>query len=443
MDGKPTFLLINPWIYDFAAFDLYLKPYGLLLLAANLKKTGANIIFLDCMNRKDKYFLENNLVYDKKYGTGKFYYEIIEKPKILDFYPRYYKRYGLPYKEVEERLCEIRDTQKIDGVLVTSIMNYWYLGVFDMIKLVKKFFNNVPIILGGIYATLMYEHASKYSGADFIIPNNNLYLIIKKISEICNVDLNFNFLKNYTMYEEPLFDLYDILDYLVVLLTYGCPFNCSYCASHLLYSGYKIKSLEKVIKSVKENIENFKINDIAFYDDALLFNYSKVLKKFLNGLKKINVRFHTPNGLHIRYITRDVAEDLFEYNFKTLRLSLETISDKLQKETGKIISREEFKNAIKNLLKAGFNYKQIEVYILFGLPSQKFKEIVDTISFVKDCGAVPKIVEYSLIFGTKDFKKFFTQKNIDPLLTNNSLFYLKFTDFTMDDLQKLKELAKI
>jgi len=33
-------LLINPWIHDFAAYDLWAKPAGLLYLASTLKKNG-------------------------------------------------------------------------------------------------------------------------------------------------------------------------------------------------------------------------------------------------------------------------------------------------------------------------------------------------------------------------------------------------------------------
>ncbi len=43
-------------------------------------------------------------------------------------------------------------------------MTYWYLGVKEVIDVVKKY-SKAKIILGGVYATLLSEHA--YSlGAD-------------------------------------------------------------------------------------------------------------------------------------------------------------------------------------------------------------------------------------------------------------------------------------
>lgn len=44
------FLLINPWIYDFAAYDFWLKPYGLLSLGGKLRYLGYSIYYLDLLD---------------------------------------------------------------------------------------------------------------------------------------------------------------------------------------------------------------------------------------------------------------------------------------------------------------------------------------------------------------------------------------------------------
>ena len=49
-------LLVNPWIYDFTAFDLWLKPLGLLYLASHLLNQGYEVELLDCLNRLDPSF---------------------------------------------------------------------------------------------------------------------------------------------------------------------------------------------------------------------------------------------------------------------------------------------------------------------------------------------------------------------------------------------------
>ena len=46
-----NYLLINPPTYDFAAYDLWLKPLGLLCIARILTENGHNVEFIDCMDR--------------------------------------------------------------------------------------------------------------------------------------------------------------------------------------------------------------------------------------------------------------------------------------------------------------------------------------------------------------------------------------------------------
>jgi len=46
-----TVLLINPPVYDFAAYDLFSKPLGLLYLAARLRRAGYTVRLIDCMDR--------------------------------------------------------------------------------------------------------------------------------------------------------------------------------------------------------------------------------------------------------------------------------------------------------------------------------------------------------------------------------------------------------
>jgi len=43
-------LLINPWIYDFAAYDFWIKPLGLLYLGAILRQNRHEIHFIDCLD---------------------------------------------------------------------------------------------------------------------------------------------------------------------------------------------------------------------------------------------------------------------------------------------------------------------------------------------------------------------------------------------------------
>ena len=92
----PTILLINPPIYDFAAYDLFNKPLGLLYLAAILRARGYQVRTIDALDRNFVALDERqSLTPTKPNGTGKYHSEIIEKPQCLGHVPRHYRRYGL------------------------------------------------------------------------------------------------------------------------------------------------------------------------------------------------------------------------------------------------------------------------------------------------------------------------------------------------------------
>jgi len=47
---RKNILLVNPWIYDFAAYDFWLKPMGLLYLGGLLRANNHNVYYIDCLD---------------------------------------------------------------------------------------------------------------------------------------------------------------------------------------------------------------------------------------------------------------------------------------------------------------------------------------------------------------------------------------------------------
>jgi len=434
--NKPCCLLINPWIYDFAAHDFWAKPLGLLYIAAWLRKNNWKIYMIDCLNPHHPQMPFEPQVRSatrKHNGTGKFFRQIIPKPSFLSHVPRNYYRYGLTYRLFLKELSRI---PKPDVILVTSGMTYWYPGVFAVINICKKMWPDVPVILGGIYATVCYEHAVEYSKADFVIKGPaeiTLPSILEKMS--------YPKLECFSDSLYPAFDLLLPLDYVCILTSRGCPFHCAYCASNLLFPTFYQRSPEDVIKEILFWHQKFNIKEFAFYDDALLVNpeqHAIPLFKML-AERKMNANFHTPNGLHARFITSQIAKLMYQAGVRTVRLGLETASLKRYDQK---LTREEFTQAVYYLLEAGFSPKQIGAYILIGLPEQNISEIEETITFVQKLGIIPRLAEYSPIPGTRLFKKAILNSEYDlinePLTHNNSLLPCASKTFSFEVLNRLK-----
>ena len=430
---KHSALFVNPPVYDFSAFDLWSKPYGFLFIVDMFIKNQWEVFYFDFMNRHNQYYQGKN----KKFGCGQYYSQVVEKPEIYKDVPRKYKRFGLPDEVFVEYLEKIR---KIDIVLITCGMTYWYKGVEEVIKTIRKF-TDAKIIAGGIYPSFCPEHA-KNLGVDIVFQGSN----IKDFVSVFNSSTDFHL--KYFDRLFPYWDVYQKLSYLVVRTSFGCPFSCYYCGIKKIYPEYVLRNISDVVEEISKNLMKYNVKDIAFYDDALLCKFKdhleKIIEKIINTWGTLN--FHTPNGIHPKFIDRELASFLKHAGFKTLRLSVETIDEKRMKESSFKLNISEFESAIKNLVDAGFTKDNIGAYILAGLPGQDFNQVMETVKFLKQFPCSIKIAEYSPIPGTIDFeisKKLYPFLPLDePLYQNNSIFPLWTFENKWEKIDYLKNFAK-
>jgi len=365
------------------------------------------------------------------WGRGKYLYEEVEKPMIYKTVPRRYKRYGLPREIFIQALQHLRAP---DFIFITSSMTYWYPGVFETIRLVRKRFPKTKIVLGGIYATLCNEHAREKSGADFVFTG----AIEKQIPElIATMGISEN--RAASIHDiAPDYSLYHRMHYGVVITSRGCPFNCTYCATRILCGEFSTIPLDTIIRQI-ELIKEKTIN-IAFFDDALLYNKSfPDLLRVLIG-KRYVLNLHASNGLHCRYITPDIARLMFEAKFKTIYLSLETTNPIVQTRTGGKVDTEEFMTSVRALLRAGFMPSQIHTYILYGMPDQGDEEVIDSIRLCHDLGVNPHLCEFSPIPDTVEYEKTGFDENTDPLFHNNLFYTWYYTQSHTALYKKIKDL---
>ena len=423
---KLRILLINPWIYDFAATNLWSSPIGILKVAECLSPYDVEFAFIDCTDS----------VRIKRYGKGKYRREIVQKPDCLKTVPRRFSRYGISVDDFNEAL---KKALPFDIVLITSIMSWWYPGVQKVIECTRSVSGNIPIILGGIYATLWHRHASETSGADFIFRGQ----VSRDIAFAFNT---FGFrLRKKREAEVPFYRLGLCAKYpfAPILTSTGCPFSCDYCGSGLLNKGFIQRRPESVLEDISE-LYSLGARDFAFYDDALFVDAGTHIKIILKEIisRRMDIRFHCPNGLHSRLIDDELAKLMKESGFRTLRLSLETINTERQIETGGKVSTAEFVRSVKALKKCGFTKDDIGVYLMYGLPGQEFDEIREGVEFLSSLDVKINLTEFSPVPGTRCWEELLSRgtitEGIDPLLTNNSVFARLFSGYDPESLDQLK-----
>ncbi len=434
-------LAVNPWIYDFAAYDLWSKPLGLLNIVSRLIDLGCDVRLIDCLDRSQPALKKSTpraLPETTSFGDGPYYSEEIEKPAVFKDIRRKFKRYGLPINMFKKI---VDDEPTPDVILVTSGMTYWYPSYFETIRILKHRFPDVPLVLGGIYPNLCFEHAKGYSGADHVYKGSDIDGILKLIGGLTGMDFDQSHLKAAADLSRA-YGLYDKLDYVTLRTSNGCPYKCSYCGWYILDDGIKQADPHIIVDQIEYFYRQSHIRNFAFYDEALLYNAGEHIVKILEELidRNIKANFHTPNGLHNKFITPELASLLHRAGVVKPRLGFETSSVKRQMETGGKTTNDELLKAVTSLKKGGYSPGDIGIYLLIGLPGQLLKEVEESIRFAAGQKVRIHLEEYSPIPNTPDYARSGLAPDADPLLHNNSAFPLYRPD-EHSGLQDLKDLV--
>jgi len=160
----------------------------------------------------------------------------------------------------------------------------------------------------------------------------------------------------------------------------------------------------------------------------------------------IDIRFHTPNALHIREITRPLARLMSRAGFHTIRLGLETTAFERRQKMDRKVTEAEFNRTVGHLKAAGFSAGQVGAYLLAGLPGQDVTGVEASIAVVKQAGVTPVIAHYTPIPHTPMWNAAVAASRYDlasdPIFTNNAIFPCQSESFSWDVLTRLKNLAK-
>lgn len=395
-------LLVNPPIYDFSAYDFWLRPYGM-LQAAGMIRGRAEMTLFDFLDRAAA-GESDSASPDDLWGRGKFPSRLVAKPPAFADIPRRFRRFG---RTGEEFVHFLRRAEPFDFVFIQTVMTYWYPGVAESIAAVRANQPHAKIILGGVYATLCTDHAQTL-GADLVVRG-----------------ADYSALANFTGLEfdasrPALWEAYASPAAGIIKLTDGCPYACTYCHIPLVGGGFAPRATARVSAEL-ELLLGQGVKNIAFYDDALLHQPDEALRPFLELLRQrgASVNLHTPNALHARLLTRDLAEEMVRSGFKTFFLGFESSSEPWQKQTGGKVRGEELAHAVEHLRSAGAEASAITAYILLGHPSQGVDQVEASMRFASNLGIRIMLSEFSPVPGTPDGEACGNLANLAEPLNHN------------------------
>ena len=231
---------------------------------------------------------------------------------------------------------------KPDLVLITTLFTYWWQPVWECVRKYKKFFPNARVIVGGIYASIMPEHC-KQSGCDEVHIG-----LVQEAEELI-----------------PAYDLIPSSVFCVIHASRGCIRKCEFCYAHKLESKFKPK------QSIKHEIVK---SNVSFLDNNLLGNpyIENILKELIK--KKVKSSYCL-SGVDAAFVTKEIANLMFEANFRDIRISFDRADEEMACE-----------GAIGYLEEAGYQSKEIGVFVLYNF-EDLFEEVEKRRILIREWGA--------------------------------------------------------
>lgn len=181
-----------------------------------------------------------------------------------------------------------------------------------------------------------------------------------------------------------------------------CKQKCSYC-DFISYSNKNdlvekyIELLKKEIKSKKEEVKEYEISTIyigggtpSYIESKNIVEILETIKQNYNISKTAEITIEVNPGT----ATKEKFTNYVKAGINRISIGLQTCNDNLLKMIGRIHTYEEFLNTYNLAQEAGF--KNINVDLMIGLPSQTLKDVKDSLE--KIIGLNPKHISvYSLI----------------------------------------------
>lgn len=427
-------LLINPSIYDFAAYGFWSSPLGLLYVGSILRKNGADLHFIDCMRTVE--------AKRKADGRAPFVKERVPKPDALKGIRRHYRRYGISR---ETLVGELARMDKPDLVLITSIMTYWYPGTKEAVGAAREVFPGSKIVVGGIYPSLCEEEAGRQlQSADLIVKHNEMERFYRFVEDALSTTLAFRpSIYDLDALPYPCYDLCDDIPFVPLLTSFGCIYRCTYCATPYMHPSIVRRSHHSVMEEI-QYWHGRGVGRFVIYDDNFLYEKDRYVKPLLKEIVKLpfHIDIYNPNAVNAALIDEELAELFCASGFQELRIGLESIDPDTQRSTGGKVSTKVFEKALAVLRDAGFDMEKVSVYILAGLPFQRWEAVKDAIDYLFSLGVRPYVAEYTPIPHTEMFERHHRNARYpiaqDALYQNNALLPFAWEGFTEKDLHYLK-----
>ncbi len=163
----------------------------------------------------------------------------------------------------------------------------------------------------------------------------------------------------------------------------GCPYQCTYCANHII-AGRKIRarSVNNIIEEVEFLIDKFSIKELHIIDDTFTQNRERV-KEFCEELlrRDIHLTLTFPNGARLNTLDEEILGLLKKCGCYSITVGVESGSQKILNDMKKALTIKTIKEKIKLINKKGID---VTAFFIIGYPTETRETIEQTIKFATE-----------------------------------------------------------
>ena len=290
---------------------------------------------------------------------------------------------------------------------------------------------NIKVIIGGIHASSMPEETlERFGRFDILVRGEGEFSMLEICKGIPLKNIKgISFRKNERIINNTPRELNDRLDELpfparellpiykyfsagakqnpsdYILSSRGCPYQCIFCADHLVHGRkFRFRSPENIIKEVEEIYKNG-ARDFDFVDDNFTLLYERVeefcdlmIKRGLN--KKISWR--CGNGIRVDKVDLNLLRKMKEAGCYMVYLGIESGNEEILNKMKKNINLQKVKETISNCRRAGIETRGL---FMFGNLGENGKTMQDTIDFAKKLDLDTATFHITIPFPNTDYWK--------------------------------------
>ena len=169
-----------------------------------------------------------------------------------------------------------------------------------------------------------------------------------------------------------------------MLTSRGCPYDCKFCSSRLIYKSPRYHSPEYVLREIDLLLENYPIEAISFVDCELLPT-RKRLKKICEGLieQKLHKKFKWGCSLRANLVDKEILALMKQAGCIFVNYGFESGSQRMLDSMNKRVTVDDNYRAARLTNEAGI---LVNSAMIINLPGETEEDMLATIAFLKNNG---------------------------------------------------------